>query len=62
MEDKDKRKEKRRGKEEKRKSELWQCRRRRYISRRREDLVTSKLLIRLFNEIISLLKTALGRV
>lgn len=51
-------------KEEERKSELWQCRcrRRRYISRRREDLVTSKLLIRLFNEIISLLKTALGRV
>lgn len=56
-----------RGKEKKnvrrktgRKSGLRQCRRR-YILRR-EDLVTGKLVIRLFNEIISLLTTALGWV
>lgn len=55
MEDEDRGKEKRRKKEE---SGLRQCRRR-YILRR-EDLVTGKLVIRLFNEIISLFTTAFG--
>lgn len=51
-------------KEEERKNGLRQCRRRRRLRRyilRREDLVTGKLVIRLFNE-ISLLTTALARV
>jgi len=62
MEDEGRGKEKGRRKEEERKNALRQCRRRRrYILRRREDLVTGKLVIRLFNEIISLLTTALGR-
>lgn len=65
MEDEGKGKEKGRRKVEKRRRGLrLRRRRRRYISRRRrEDLVTGKLVIRLFNEIISLLMTgALGRV
>lgn len=59
MEDEDRGRERERTKKEERKERTSASL---YFTRRREDLVTGKLVICLFNEIISLLTTASGRV